>query len=46
MTNRRYELRLPALEIHQGPGKILYSFAIDGKLLPLNRPWVVGGDPD
>src|SRR2546423_11692575 len=34
MTNKRYELRLPALEIRQGPGKVLYSFAIDGKLLP------------
>src|SRR5688500_14520242 len=28
------ELRLPALEIHQGPKRILYSFAVDGKLLP------------
>lgn len=28
------ELRLPALEIRQGPDRILYSFAIDGKLLP------------
>lgn len=28
------ELRLPALEIHQGPNRTLYSFAIDGKLLP------------
>jgi DGQHR domain-containing protein len=28
------ELRLPALEIRQGPRRILYSFAVDGKLLP------------
>lgn len=28
------ELRLPALEVRQGPGRILYSFAVDGKLLP------------
>ena len=34
MTNKRYELQLPALEIRQGPGQVLYSFAIDGKLLP------------
>src|ERR1700722_15432293 len=29
------ELRLPALEVHQGPGRTLYSFAVDGKQLPL-----------
>lgn len=29
------ELRLPALEIQQGPTRTLYSFAVDGKLLPL-----------
>jgi DGQHR domain-containing protein len=34
MKSKKYEIRLPALEINQGPGKILYSFAIDGKLLP------------
>jgi DGQHR domain-containing protein len=28
------ELRLPALEIRQGPKRVLYSFAIDGKVLP------------
>lgn len=28
------ELRLPALEIRQSPRRILYSFAVDGKLLP------------
>ena len=28
------ELRLPALEVHQGDGRVLYSFAVDGKLLP------------
>jgi DGQHR domain-containing protein len=26
-------LRLPALEVRQGPGRVLYSFAIDGKEL-------------
>jgi DGQHR domain-containing protein len=28
------ELRLPALEIRQGANRVLYSFAVDGKLLP------------
>lgn len=28
------ELRLPALEVRQGPGRTLYNFAVDGKLLP------------
>ena len=28
------ELRLPALEIAQGPNRKFYSFAVDGKLLP------------
>jgi DGQHR domain-containing protein len=27
------ELKLPALEIRQGPRRVLYSFAVDGKLL-------------
>jgi DGQHR domain-containing protein len=27
-------LRLPALEVHQGPRRRLYTFAVDGKLLP------------
>jgi DGQHR domain-containing protein len=27
-------LRLPALEVHQGDGRVLYSFAVDGKELP------------
>ncbi len=27
-------LRLPALRVHQGKGRVLYSFAIDGKVLP------------
>lgn len=31
---RQYELRLPAIEVRQGPGRTLYSFAVDGKLLP------------
>ncbi|MGE0490462.1 MAG: DGQHR domain-containing protein DpdB [Vulcanimicrobiota bacterium] len=29
------ELRLPALEISQGSGRRIYSFAADGKMLPL-----------
>ncbi len=29
------ELRLPALEVRQGPTRTLYSFAVDGKQLPL-----------
>jgi DGQHR domain-containing protein len=29
-----YDLRLPALEIHQSPTRNLYTFAVDGKLLP------------
>jgi DGQHR domain-containing protein len=28
------ELRVPALEIRQGPGRTVYSFGVDGKLLP------------
>lgn len=28
------EIRLPALEIRQAPKRLLYSFAVDGKLLP------------
>lgn len=28
------EYRFPALEILQGPGRTIYSFAVDGKLLP------------
>ncbi|MEU7609379.1 DGQHR domain-containing protein DpdB [Micromonospora sp. NPDC049204] len=28
------ELRLPALEIQQGLGRLLYTFAMDGKLVP------------
>jgi DGQHR domain-containing protein len=28
------ELRVPAIEVSQGPGRTLYSFAIDGKLIP------------
>jgi DGQHR domain-containing protein len=27
-------LSLPALEVHQGDGRIIYSFAVDGKQLP------------
>lgn len=38
MTGRhatKYELRLPAMEIRQGPKRRLYTFAVDGKKLPL-----------
>ena len=28
-------LSLPALEVRQGYGRVLYSFAVDGKKLPL-----------
>lgn len=31
--NHTNELRLPALEIKQGPNRTFYSFAVDGKLL-------------
>ena len=36
MTTRskQSDLRLPAVEIRQGPNRVLYSFAVDGKLLP------------
>ena len=27
-------IRLPALEVSQGSGRVLYSFAVDGKRLP------------
>src|SRR5262245_25949640 len=30
----RRELRLPALQVNQGPNRTLYSFAVDGKQLP------------
>lgn len=30
----RSELRFPALEVRQGRNRLLYSFAVDGKLLP------------
>lgn len=30
----RSELRIPALEVSQTPGRTLYSFAVDGKLIP------------
>jgi DGQHR domain-containing protein len=29
-----HELRLPALEVRQGDGRVLYSFAVDGKKIP------------
>jgi DGQHR domain-containing protein len=34
VNNSHNELRLPALEVHQSDGRVLYSFAVDGKLLP------------
>ncbi len=33
MPHNKNELRLPALEIHQGPHRRLYLFAVDGKLV-------------
>jgi len=29
------ELRVPAIEVRQGPRRVLYTFAVDGKKLPL-----------
>src|SRR3954451_6011677 len=29
-----HELRVPAIQVSQGPTRTLYSFAIDGKLIP------------
>jgi DGQHR domain-containing protein len=34
LSGRQPELRLPALEVRQGEGRVLYSFAVDGKELP------------
>src|SRR5256885_2099896 len=36
MRAKRHQnvLRLPALEVRQGRERVLYSFAVDGKLLP------------
>src|ERR1700677_2646623 len=28
------EIRVPAIEVCQGPGRLLYSFAVDGKVIP------------
>jgi len=33
-NHRKTELRFPALEVRQGKNRKLYSFAVDGKLLP------------
>lgn len=33
MTNQIHELRLPAIQVRQGQNRMLYSFAVDGKLL-------------
>lgn len=30
-----YELRFPAIELRQGPNRVIYTFAADGKQLPL-----------
>lgn len=30
----QFELRVPAIEVTQGPGRVLYTFAIDGKAVP------------
>ncbi len=32
---RLSEMRLPAIEIAQGQGRVFYSFSVDGKLLPM-----------
>jgi DGQHR domain-containing protein len=34
VNGRQQEMRLPALEVRQGDGRVLYSFAVDGKQLP------------
>ncbi len=28
------QLRIPAIEVQQSPGRVLYTFAVDGKLVP------------
>jgi DGQHR domain-containing protein len=41
-----FELRVPAIEVTQAPGRRLYSFAVDGKLIPafatVSRIWRKG----
>lgn len=32
--SERTELRVPAIEVHQSPGRLLYTFAVDGKQIP------------
>jgi DGQHR domain-containing protein len=34
VNGHQHLMRLPALEVRQGDGRILYSFAVDGKKLP------------
>src|SRR5262249_26853083 len=34
VNGHQHMLRLPALEVRQGDGRVLYSFAVDGKKLP------------
>src|SRR4051795_7077554 len=33
-SSRLKELRVPAIEVRQGPNRTLYTFAVDGKQLP------------
>jgi DGQHR domain-containing protein len=32
--SERTDLRVPAIEVQQSPGRVLYSFAVDGKQIP------------
>ena len=34
MFDGRSDLRVPAIEVRQSPGRLLYSFAVDGKQIP------------
>src|SRR5215468_7376223 len=34
LNGHQHALRLPALEVRQGDGRVLYTFAVDGKELP------------
>jgi DGQHR domain-containing protein len=34
VNGHQHAMRLPALEVRQGDGRVLYSFAVDGKELP------------
>ena len=37
MFEQRGELRVPAIEVRQSPGRLLHSFAVDGKQIPALR---------